>query len=48
VLEGDWLTGDRLDFSDVDLRIIWELEDARPVKMSGSDEEGPGTVDTGD
>lgn len=34
--------------SDVDLRIIWELEGPCPAKMSGSDVEGPGTEDTGD
>ena len=43
----DWLTGDRLTLSEVDLR-IWELEDARPVNTSGGDVENPEVEDTGD
>jgi len=42
-----WLTGDRLIFSDVDLR-IWEPVDPRPIKTSGSDVKGPGIGETGD
>ena len=47
VLEPDWLTGDRLTFSDVDL-LIWELEDPRLVETSGGDVEDPELEDTGD
>jgi len=47
VLEPDWLTGDRLTFSDVDLR-IWELEDPRRVETSDGDIENPEREDTGD
>lgn len=41
MLEVGWFPA----FSDVDLR-IWELGDPWPVKISGSDVEGPGTGDT--
>ena len=47
MLEPDWLTGDRLTLSDVDLR-IWELEDPRPVNASDGDVENLELEDTGD
>ena len=47
MLEPDWLTGDRLTFSDVDLR-IWELEDPRPVNASDGEVENLELEDTGD
>jgi len=46
-LEPDWVTGDRLTLSDVDLR-TWELHDPRPVRESGGDIEDPELEDTGD